>query len=94
MVGKRAIHITELTTEHLKQYSQIDAVSGESELAEYEPYVWRKPPMAGFVSPPNEEPVTRTETLLVRIDRMDDEHLQELSETIAAFEKGNRKAKG
>jgi hypothetical protein len=84
------IHISDLTVEHLRRYDRIDAVAGDTA---YEPDIWTKPKMAGFVSPLDEAPMIRIEALVVRIDKMDDEHLRQLSHKIERLQHDNRKAK-
>jgi hypothetical protein len=79
------IHIKDLVAEHLKQYDQIDVVAGDGDSAEA-CTVWTKPKMANFIS---RGKASKTLTLDVRIDVMDDEHLDELEEKIASIEEGD-----
>jgi hypothetical protein len=80
------IHISELTAEHLERYDQIDAVAGDGASAEAST-VWTKPKMANFVS---RGKTPKPLVLDVRIEVMDDEHLDELEAKIARIEEGER----
>ncbi len=78
------IHITELAAEHLERYDRIDAVAGVGHLEEV-CTVWTKPKMANFISRGTK--AAKSLTLDVRIEVMDDEHLDELDAKIARIEK-------